>query len=367
MKKNKAKSLYIHIPFCESICDYCDFSKLQYFHNFADSYLVALEKELKERVDNFELETIYIGGGTPTSLDDEQFERLLKMVEPYSKSVKEYTIEANPESLSLSKIKLLKSYGINRVSIGVESTDDHILKSINRKHTFADVKKVVNELRENNIDNINLDLIIGLPNVSEKMLIKDIKNILSLNPTHISCYSLTVHEHTIFSINKIEEPSEDFAYNCYKLINTILSENGYEHYEVSNWAKEGKESRHNLTYWNNERYYGVGLSASGYLDNVRYKNTTNFQKYISLRNEIEEEKVTIKDEIQYEIMLRLRTRYGLDLIDFKNKFQIDLQHLKSDYIKQYQLEGFLMNMDNHLIATFDGMMILDKIILDLLP
>ena len=358
MKTNKANSLYIHIPFCESICDYCDFAKLQYFHTFADQYLVALEKELKKRVDNKELKTIYIGGGTPTALDDEQFEKLLKMVLPYSKRVEEYTVEANPESLTLSKIKLMKKYGVNRLSIGVESTDDKILKSINRKHTFSDVKKAVGLAKENGIDNINLDLIIGLPNVTEKMLEKDIENILSLNPNHISCYSLTVHEHTIFHINGIEEPVEQFAYESYKLINEILGEHGFEHYEVSNWAKPGKESKHNLTYWNNERYYGIGLAASGYLGNIRYKNTTNFNKYISFKNEIEQEIVSDKDQVEYEIMLRLRTKYGLD---------ISKLNLNKKVIQEYVDGGYLTLNGNQLIATFEGMMILDKIVLDLLP
>ena len=358
MKTNKANSLYIHIPFCESICDYCDFAKLQYFHTFADQYLVALEKELKKRVDNKELKTIYIGGGTPTALDDEQFEKLLKMVLPYSKRVEEYTVEANPESLTLSKIKLMRKYGVNRLSIGVESTDDKILKSINRKHTFSDVKKAVGLAKENGIDNINLDLIIGLPNVTEKMLEKDIENILSLNPNHISCYSLTVHEHTIFHINGIEEPVEQFAYESYKLINEILGEHGFEHYEVSNWAKPGKESKHNLTYWNNERYYGIGLAASGYLGNIRYKNTTNFNKYISFKNEIEQEIVSDKDQVEYEIMLRLRTKYGLD---------ISKLNLNKKVIQEYVDGGYLTLNGNQLIATFEGMMILDKIVLDLLP
>ena len=367
MKTNKVDSLYIHIPFCESICDYCDFAKLQYFHSFADQYLLALKSELDSYNINHELKTIYIGGGTPTSLDDKQFESLLKMVEPYTKGVVEYTVEANPESLSLSKIKLMKKYGVNRLSIGVESTDDKILKSINRKHTFKDVETAVKLARENGIDNINLDLIIGLPNVSEKMLEKDIKNILSLNPDHISCYSLTVHEHTVFHINGIDEPMEEFAYDAYKKINDILSKNGFIHYEISNWCKPGKESKHNLTYWNNENYYGVGLAASGYIDNIRYKNTTNFNKYISFLNEIEQEKVSIKDEIEYEIMLKLRTRFGLDLSNFKAKYNIDLYELKKKEIDGFIDSGHLIMERNHLIPTFEGMMIQDKIVLDLLP
>ena len=366
MKKNNLpKALYIHIPFCESICDYCDFTKLQYFHSFAEKYLHALKKELDDRVLNKDLKTIYIGGGTPTSLNDEEFETLLKMVEPYSKEVEEYTIEANPESLSLSKIKLMKKYGVNRVSIGVESTDDQILKSINRKHTFCDVQNAVKNLRENGISNINLDLIIGLPNVSFKMLEKDIKNILSLNPNHISCYSLTVHEHTVFHINKIEEPDEEYAYNAYKVINKLLEGSGYTHYEVSNWAKPGFESKHNLTYWYNERYYGIGLGASGYIDNVRYKNTTNFEKYVSNKNDLEEEIVDLEDDKQYEIMLRLRTRFGINLKDYQEKFGEDLYQLHKQVIDDYIARGYLTYLNGVISPTFEGMMILDKIYLDL--
>ena len=366
MKKNNLpKALYIHIPFCESICDYCDFTKLQYFHSFAEKYLHALKKELDDRVLNKDLKTIYIGGGTPTSLNDEEFETLLKMVEPYSKEVEEYTIEANPESLSLSKIKLMKKYGVNRVSIGVESTDDQILKSINRKHTFCDVQNAVKNLRENGISNINLDLIIGLPNVSFKMLEKDIKNILSLNPNHISCYSLTVHEHTVFHINKIEEPDEEYAYNAYKVINGLLEGSGYTHYEVSNWAKSGFESKHNLTYWYNERYYGIGLGASRYIDNVRYKNTTNFEKYVSNKNDLEEEIVDLEDDKQYEIMLRLRTRFGINLKDYQEKFGEDLYQLHKQVIDDYIARGYLTYLNGVISPTFEGMMILDKIYLDL--
>ena len=366
MKKTSLPtSLYIHIPFCENICDYCDFAKLQYFHFFAEEYLNALYNELNSRVTNKQLKTIYIGGGTPTSLDDLQFERLLKMVEPYSKSVEEYTVEVNPESLSLSKIKLLKKYGVNRVSIGVESTDDKILKSINRKHTFADVIKAVNLLKKNGIDNINLDLIIGLPNVSEKMLLKDIKNILSLEPTHVSCYSLTVHEHTVFHINGIEEPVEEFAYEAYKNINSLLEDSGFIHYEVSNWSKPVYQSKHNLTYWRNEQYYGIGLAASGYIGDIRYKNTTNFQHYISGKNDIDSEQVSSKDDMEYEIMLRLRTNEGNNLLDFKDKFGVDLLTKKDNVISLYLSHGYLVMESNTLKSTFKGMMILDKIVLDL--
>ncbi len=364
MKKNKVNSLYIHIPFCESICDYCDFTKLQYFRIFAIPYLKRLKEELEVVASNKEVKTIYVGGGTPTSLDDDLFLELLQMIKPYTTKVQEYTFECNPESLSLNKVKMMKSNGVNRISIGVESTDDKILKSINRHHTFNDVKNAVTLLKENGIDNINLDLILGLPNVSEKMLEKDIKNILSLNPNHISCYSLTVHEHTVFFLNEILPPTEEFAYEAYKKVDEILKKNGYLHYEVSNWAKPGYQSEHNLTYWRNEEYYGVGLGASGYIDDTRYKNTTNLNEYLKGNNEKETEIVGLKDLEEYQIMLNLRTIEGLDLTLFKNLFNKDLYKNKKEAIDSYVRSGHLLLENNKIIPTFEGMMILDKIVLD---
>ncbi len=366
MKKNKANSLYIHIPFCESICDYCDFTKLQYFRIFAKDYLIRLKEQLQNEVVDINLKTIYVGGGTPTSLEDDLFLELLKMIEPYSKSVQEYTFECNPESLSLKKIEMMKQFGVNRVSIGVESTDDEVLKMINRHHTFSDVKKVMGLLRENGINNINLDLILGLPNVSLKMLEKDIKNILSLNPNHISCYSLTVHEHTVFYINGINPPSDDFSYEAYKMVNDLLCKNGYEHYEVSNWSKPGYRSEHNLTYWRNDHYYGIGLGAAGYLDNIRYTNTKNLSNYLKGKNKKEEEIVTSSDLEEYQIMLNLRTIEGLDLTSFNKIFNKDLYQEKKKEIDSYISSKHLALKNNHLIPTFEGMMILDKIILDLI-
>ncbi len=365
MKKNKVNSLYIHIPFCESICDYCDFTKLQYFRIFAEPYIEKLKEELEANVKDKYLKTIYVGGGTPTSLEDDLFLKLLETIKPYSQKVEEYTFECNPESLTNNKIKMMKEYGANRVSIGVESTDDKILKSINRHHTFEDVRKAVVNLRENGIDNINLDLILGLPNVTEKMLEKDIFNILSLNPSHISCYSLTVHEHTVFFLNEICPPTEEFTYDSYKKINEILGRNGFIHYEVSNWCKPSYESKHNLTYWRNEQYYGIGLGASGYVSDVRYRNTTNLKEYLSGVNSREEEIVSKKDLEEYQIMLNLRTSEGLDISHFINIFNKDIYNSKKSVIDSYINQGYLKLENNHLIPTFDGMMILDKITIDL--
>ena len=366
MKKNKVQSLYIHIPFCNAICHYCDFPKLQYFRIFAEKYIDKLIQEIEEVVTNKELETIYIGGGTPTSLDDDLFEKLLSYISNCSKRVKEYTIEANPESLSENKIKLIKKYGINRISIGVESTDDKVLESIGRKHTFEDVKNVVTLLKENGIDNINLDLILGLPGVSYEMVKNDINNILMLEPKHISTYSLTVHEHTMFYLNGQKEPSSDFSRQLYDLVHDSLLERGYEHYEISNFAKPGYRSEHNLTYWRNKEYFGVGLGAAGYVSGVRYKNATSLSKY--LKGEyIEEKEVLNKHDIEiYQVMLNLRTVEGLNLNAYKTLFNKDLYLDKKKEIDELIAQKYLIKRENCLIPTYSGMMILDQIILKLI-
>ena len=365
MMKNNISSLYVHIPFCESICNYCDFPKLQYFRFLAEQYLDALEKEIKDVVKNKDLETIYVGGGTPTVLEDDLFLKLLEMLKPYSLKVKEYTFEANPESLNENKIKMMKEYGVNRVSIGVESTDNKILSLINRKHTFEDVQKCVENLKKYRLDNFNVDLILGLPNVTKGMLKNDLDNLLSLDPKHISTYSLTVHPNTMFYINKINEPEDDISRELYDLVHETLTKHGYIHYEVSNFAKEGYESKHNFVYWKNKRYYGVGLASAGYIDNVRYKNTSNFDKYIKGINEKEEEYLSLKDEREYCLMLLLRTNQGISLKEYTQKYNKDLYLEKKKEIEEFISNGLLEIKDDRLVATYQGMMVLDQIIIAL--
>lgn len=362
------KSLYIHIPFCDHLCDYCDFPKLQYFRNFAEKYIKALKEELCSHHINDELETIYVGGGTPTALDDDLFLELLKMVEPYSHHVKEYTFEANPESLSLEKLQMMKEYGVNRLSIGVESTDDEILKLINRHHTFKDVQTAILRANSLGFDNLNVDLIIGLPHVNKDRLSKDIDNILALDVQHISCYSLTVHPNTVFFLKGINEPDGDYARELYDLVEDRLIKHGYVHYEVSNWSKPGFESKHNFTYWKNEQYYGFGLGAAGYIDDVRCTNTRNFEKYCNGDYIEEKEVVDLDSQKSYQIMLNLRTNKGIDLEEFKAKYSEDLLCKHKEEIDRFIKDGLLtLDKENrHLVATYHGMMILDQIIMELI-
>ena len=353
---NNIHSLYIHIPFCNKICDYCDFTKLQYFRKFAVSYLEALKDELAS-YNIGKLKTIYVGGGTPTALEDDLFLKLLQIIDQYKDGVKEYTFEANPESLSIEKIKMLREHGVNRVSLGVQTTNDKILQAVNRDHSFEQVKTAIKNLKEQGIDNINVDLILGLPHTSKKILENDIKNVLSLDIKHISCYGLTVNPHTALFNKGFKEPSGDVLRQYYDIVEEILKENGFIHYEVSNWAKSGYQSEHNLTYWRNEQYYGVGLGASGYIGQTRYKDTINLSQYLSRAFVNEQEKVSSKDKLTYQIMLNLRTIEGLDI-----KYVQDKESIVDELVK----EGLITKKQNKLVPTYEGMMILDQIILKLL-
>lgn len=359
------QSLYIHIPFCTSICSYCDFTKLQYFRFLAIDYLSSLKQELDSYfIKSDQLKTIYIGGGTPTVLDDDLFIQLMEMVKPYCQNIKEFTIESNPESLTLEKLKIMKKYGVNRLSIGVESTDDKILKAINRKHTYKDVIKAVSQARELGFNNINIDLILGLPNVSEKLLQKDIEHILELNPEHISCYSLTVSPNTLFYINNIKERSEDEYRNYYDLVDRILKKHSYIHYEISNWAKENYYALHNLTYWKDEEYFGIGLGASGYINHVRYTNTKSINKYLKKEFIDIREYIDLISDKEYYIMLNLRTVFGLNLTYYKKVYGEDFYLKYQNLITKYINKGYMILKDEKLSLTYEGMMILDSILVD---
>ena len=363
---NKPLSLYIHIPFCEHICNYCDFPKLQYFSTFSKKYL----KKLKEEIDSFnishQLDTIYIGGGTPTALSDEEFEDLLSYLDKYCLGVKEYTIEANPESLSLNKIKMMKNHHVNRVSIGVESTIDKYLLMMNRHHHYDDVKKAIDLLFDNRIDNINVDLILGMPGYDLSSLKIDLDNLSSLNIKHISCYSLTVSPHTGFYINNIKPQEDDQMREYYDFVHYYLLDKGFIHYEVSNWAKPGYESRHNLTYWKDERYYGAGLGASGYIDNIRYTNTKSINAYIKGENIRNEEIVGLNDDRTYYILTNMRTIYGINLIDYQKRFNSSLLEEKSREISELYGQGLININQEGISPSYEGMMLLDQIILKLL-
>ena len=332
-------SIYIHIPFCKTICSYCDFCKFYYNEKWVDNYLIALEKEIKEKYKNESIATIYIGGGTPTSLNINQLEKLLQLTKLFNFEKIEFTVETNVD-LSLDKIKLLKQYGVNRISIGVQTVNQKHLKFLNRKHTKEEVINLVNLLKQYGF-NINVDLMYGMPNQTLKELEEDLDFILSLDVNHISTYSLIIEPHTKIYIDNVTNIDEDLDYQMYQQINKKLK--NYVHYEISNFAKEGYYSKHNLVYWNNLEYYGFGIGASGYIDGVRYDNTRSYQNYINGKYILESHKLSKGEKIENEFILGFRKLEGINILDFKTKY--DMNILDIDIVKKLLKEGKLL-VDN---------------------
>ncbi len=335
-------SIYIHIPFCKTICSYCDFCKFYYNEKWVDDYLIALEKEIKKKYKNEIINTIYIGGGTPTSLNEYQLEKLLKLVTIFNCKEIEFTVETNVD-LTLEKIKLLKKYGVNRISIGVQTVNKKHLTFLNRNHTKEEVINLVNLLKQYNFS-VNVDLIYGMPNQTLKELEQDLDFILSLDIDHISTYSLIIEPHTKIYIDKTDYIDEDLDYQMYKLINKKLS--NYIHYEISNYAKDNHYSKHNLVYWNNLEYYGFGISASGYVDGIRYDNTKSYQNYLKGNYILESHRLSKKEQIENEFILGFRKIDGIDLNAFKHKFNMSVFDIP--VVKQLYQENKLLIENEHL-------------------
>lgn len=334
------KSAYIHIPFCNNICSYCDFCKLLYNKNFVKKYLDALEKEITNNYKNEILDTIYVGGGTPSSLSVSELNKLFSIIKIFKLSKEyEFTFEVNIEDITEEKLEILKENKVNRLSIGIESFNNKYLKYLGRNYTSDIINEKV-ELAKKYFDNINVDLMYALKNESLNDLEEDIDKILKLDIKHISCYSLIIEKNTKLYIDNTKYISDDLDSDMYDLIDKKL-ENKYHRYEVSNYSITSYESRHNLTYWKNNEYYGFGLGAAGYIDNIRYTNTRNLSKYISGNYERQEEVLTKEDKIKYEFILGLRLTSGINKDNFNKKYGININEI--EVIKKLINKGLLID------------------------
>lgn len=328
------KHCYIHIPFCKKICSYCDFCKLFYNTGYVSSYLKTLENEIQTFYQGEELDTLYIGGGTPSCLSMEELEQLFVVLSGLKKSSTcEVTIEANFDSITKEKLDLFVQWGINRISFGLETTHPWLLQKMNRSLDLEYVKEIISYCKSIGLDNINLDLMYAFPSESMEEVEEDLDFILSLDVTHISTYSLILEEHTKLYLNGEKVVSEDLDALMYERICSKLSD--YDHYEISNFSKDGFYSKHNLCYWKNDSYYGFGLGASGYLEEVRYQNTRSITRYLETKYRYQEEKVTICDKIEYEILLNLRTKWGISKNDFFTKYH-------QEFLERYPCSSLLL-------------------------
>lgn len=353
------QSAYIHIPFCEHICHYCDFNKVFLKGQPVDEYVQALDKEMEMSVKKYpvrSLKTIFVGGGTPTSLNEQQLFRLCESINNRlpADSDFEFTFEANPGDLSLEKLKILKESGVNRLSLGVQTFNDELLKRIGRVHRAKDVFETVEKAKTAGFENISIDLIYSLPGQTIADFQESLKEAFTLDISHYSGYSLIIEPKTVFynlmRKGKLMTPGEDAEAAMYELLMEEMDKNGFRQYEISNFSKPGFESRHNLTYWNNEEYFGFGAGAHSYTDGWRRSNAGPLKKYLEHIEKgslpvFEEHKVTLAEKMEEEMFLGLRKTKGVSIDVFSHKFGKDPMELFGKEIDGL-IKNSLLNVSN---------------------
>ncbi|EPB8144161.1 radical SAM family heme chaperone HemW [Clostridium perfringens] len=372
-------SLYIHIPFCAQKCLYCDFPSFARKDHLRKAYIEALNKEiisLREKHNNLEINTIFIGGGTPSVLEADELECLLKEVAKLNmaKDV-EYSMECNPGNLTEEKLEVMKKYGVNRISMGLQAKQDNLLKGLGRIHNYKTFKENFLLAKKVGFNNINVDLMFGLPNQRLNEWEETLREIISLEPAHISAYSLIIEEGTAFynlyENDKLKLPTEEEERKMYHLAKKILEENGFNQYEISNYAKDGKECRHNLSYWNMDNWIGVGSAAASYINGKRIKNISSVEEYINSINEkgeaVEEIINNSKNDNMEEFMfMGLRKINGIDENEFKNRFSMNINDVYGEILNKYIGEGLLIRESGRIFLSEKGIEISNVIMADFL-
>lgn len=364
--------IYIHIPFCKQKCYYCDFVSYSNKCSEVKEYIESLKKEIEEfDFSNYKVTSIYIGGGTPSYIDSIYIVEILSELKEKLKCNLiefkdiEITIEVNPGTVDTKKLNDYKKSGVNRLSIGLQSTKNDILKKIGRIHTYQEFLEIYKLARETGFKNINIDLMIGIPGQKIGDLKNTLQDIIKLEPEHISVYSLIIEENTpiekMLENGEIKLPDEDLERNMYWYVKNTLELNGYNHYEISNFAKLGKESRHNLNCWNQEEYIGFGVAAHSYLNGIRFSNTLNVEEYIQhLENNRKEENIQIEESQSLEdkknefMMLGFRKIQGVDIARFKEKFIDNPIFLYREKLNKLVEEGLIEVDLNHIKLTNKG-------------
>ena len=368
--QKKPTSAYVHIPFCTQICYYCDFSKVFIKNQPVESYLEHLLQEFHS-YDIQKLRTLYIGGGTPTALSASQLEVLLEgLTKNLDLSMlEELTIEANPGDLDADKIAVLQNSAVNRVSLGVQTFDDKMLKKIGRSHTEKDIYENIDRLKLAGFDNISIDLIYALPDQTMDQVRDNVAKAIALDIPHMSLYSLILENHTVFMNRmrrgKLPLPKEELEAEMFEYIISELERAGFEHYEISNFSKPGFESRHNLMYWDNAEYYGIGAGASGYVDGVRYKNHGPIRHYLKAVEEdnarINEEHLSLREQMEEEMFLGLRKKTGVSKTRFEEKFGTSFENLYGQVVRDLCHQGFLQVEGQQIRMTKKGLFLGDTV------
>ena len=387
MTKNERRvGLYIHIPFCLHKCAYCDFCSIASKNKLQmTAYVDALAKDIAHTAeqlsaDNILIDSIYVGGGTPTLLSKKDIEYVIDTVYDSFKIADdvEFTFEANPATIDRAKAKCLFDRGVNRLSIGMQSANDNELEALSRVHSFKDFEKSFKAARKAGFENINVDVMYGIPEQTTESFYKTVAAVTSLEPEHISMYGLRIEDGTPFAIcrDELTLPDEDSEYEMYREGREKLREAGYSQYEISNYAREGKESVHNLKYWKCTEYLGVGVAAHSFYGGFRYSKITDVDRYISYICEDENyadtvvssslEQVT-KSSLEVEfVMLGLRTSAGVNKAEYKARFDCDFDEKYAPRIKEYADAGFIINTQKACMFSPEGMYVSNRILSDIL-
>ncbi|WHY70499.1 radical SAM family heme chaperone HemW [Fictibacillus enclensis] len=362
------EAAYFHIPFCVNICHYCDFNKVFLKGQPVNEYLDYIEKEMKNTLKQSpfsSMKTLFVGGGTPTALDYEQFERFLTMVNRYfsSSDRQEFTVESNPEQTDLRKLEIMRDAGVNRLSIGVQAFQDNLLKELGRTHNQEDVVRTVSEAKRLGLDNISLDIMFGLPRQTVDMLKETLDIAFSLEVPHFSAYSLQLERKTVFynraAKGELLLPEQEEEARMYEVLMEEMDKHGYVQYEISNFTKLGYESRHNLQYWDNNEYYGIGAGAHSYVNGTRNANAGPLKKYMSLIDEtgfpyIHKDVLSSSEKMEEELFMGLRKMKGVSDQRFMERYGLSMFDVFGSQIDKLLERGLVKRSGDMLALTRNG-------------
>lgn len=367
-------SLYIHIPFCKSKCMYCDFCSYGKAESLMTAYTRALCDEILLTCKGKLIDTVFIGGGTPTYLSLEAWNILKKTIKQLVITEKaEFTVECNPGTIDEEKLQILKEVGVNRISIGLQAWQDRLLKKLGRIHSKMDFINSYELIRKFGFKNINVDIMFGLPDQSEEDFKETLSNVAELNPEHISSYSLIVEEDTPFGVmykeDKLKLPDEEQERRMYEEAVGFLKEKGYLQYEISNFSRQGFECRHNSTYWELKEYIGCGAGAHSYVKGIRYNNIENIEKYIQSVNcsghgIVESRENSVKDDMEEFMFMGLRMTKGVSKKEFYNRFRVSIGQVYEDVIKKYRTLNMLVDNGDNLYLTELGIQLSNTVMSD---
>ena len=375
-KENSPMEIYIHIPFCIRKCDYCDFLSGPSGPEEQADYVQALLREIQavEEGEGRSVSSIFIGGGTPSVLDERLLGDILREIRNRFKMEEdaEITIEVNPGTANIGKLQAYREMGINRLSIGLQSPEDRELKILGRIHNYGQFLETYQEARTVGFDNINIDLMSAIPDQTYEGWVKNLRTVAELEPEHISAYSLIVEEGTPFAARKLNLPDEDTEYNMYEATAQILKEYGFEQYEISNYARKGRECRHNVGYWTRQDYLGFGLGASSLYGKERFANTADMKKYLESSRTPEkirekEPPLTREDEMAEFMFLGLRMTRGISKAEFERQFGSEIDAIYGDVLRKYKSMGLLLEENGRIFLSREGIHVSNSVMADFLP